>query len=54
MSVDFYRHRLKHAAWTWREYDPYHRKPRIKDRVSSRVEKHRARRLERREIEDAR
>jgi len=67
-STDFYRQRLAHAKWTWRETKgcrhkwrtqereaevcPFHGRghTRRKDRIESRVEKHRARALERREI----
>lgn len=41
--MDFYRHRLAHALWTWREgngVNSYHRRKRHrKDRASGRAEK---------------
>lgn len=54
--MDFYKHRLAHAAWTWREHKVHHffAPSRSKDRRSGRAEKHRARELERAEIEDQR
>lgn len=56
--MDFYRRRLAHALWTWREdagTNSYHRRKRHKkDRTGGRAEKSRARRLERREIADQR
>ena len=52
--TDFYRQRLAHAHWTWMEAKfcrAYHRNVR-KLRKESRVEKHRARQDEKRDIED--
>lgn len=53
--MDFYRHRLAHAGWTWRENKTgnrwIHGRSRRKDRLSGRAEKHRARALERRETQ---
>lgn len=54
MATDFYRQRLAHAAWTWREACLCHGggcRSR-KDRIEGRREKRRARALERREIRD--
>lgn len=55
--MDFYRHRLAHALWTWREgkhMNSWHRRKRHKkDRSSGRTEKSRARRLERKEIAES-
>lgn len=47
-QTDFYRQRLAHAKWTWREDNP--RRGR-KDRGSGRAEKHRAVQAERRDME---
>lgn len=51
--TDFYRRRLAHALWTWREgrHSTFHKQPRAKDRPSGRAEKRRARQAERRDIE---
>ena len=52
--MDFYRHRLAHAHWTWMEpkFCRFLHPLRRKDRSSGRAEKHRARALERREISE--
>lgn len=53
--TDFYRNKLKHAGWTWRERK---RLPNIfvptrrKDRQSGRADKHSAKKLERQDIEE--
>lgn len=54
--MDYYKLRLKHALWTWREacHCNYHRKPRIKDRASGRNDKRSARQQARREIDGER
>lgn len=51
--MDFYKLRLMHALWTWREgrRSRFHSQPRIKDRASGRNDKRAARQQERREIE---
>lgn len=54
MATDWYKRLLKFAAWTWREYDWAHRRPRNKDRISSRNDKRSARQDEQREIEEER
>jgi hypothetical protein len=50
--IDRYRHRLKHAAWTWRESKMcrWHRKPDKKDRASGRNDKRGARHEDRAEM----
>lgn len=52
MATDFYRNKLKHAAWTWREekVSRYHLPSRQKDRRSGRNDKRAARALVRAEI----
>lgn len=51
--MDFYRRRIAHAFWTWLEskVGRFYSKPRHKDRIMGRAEKRRARRQERRELE---
>jgi hypothetical protein len=50
--TDFYRQRLAHAKWTWREDRPWRQGKHPKDRDSGRHEKRRARASGRRDIED--
>jgi hypothetical protein len=54
MSVDNYRNKIKHAAWTWREekVSRYHLPARRKDRKSGRNDKRAARSLDRKELDD--
>ncbi len=50
---DFYRQRLAHAKWTWREAKvlSFLRSPRQKERAEGRAEKHRARQMASGEVE---
>lgn len=51
--TDFYKLKLKHAAWTWNEgkFSRFHSRPERKDRIMSRHDKRAARNDERREME---
>lgn len=50
--TDWYKQRLAHAQWTWRENRPSpHGSKCMKDRESGRHEKRRARQKERRDIQ---
>jgi len=51
-SPDFYRRRLAHAQWTWREEKvcPYHGPSERKDRANGRADKRSARQQIRAEI----
>lgn len=53
---DHYRHKIKHAAWTWREekVSRYHLPSRRKDRRDGRNDKRSARQDVRKEIDDER
>ena len=46
--MDYYRHAIKHAAWTWREGKmcSFHKRPRKKDRPSGRNDKRAAKQRE--------